>query len=117
MNIAVWEQGSEAEELPPESFLPAERMRPPPQRRKAILAAVPEVPSLAGHDPMTAVITVGVVLGQTALAALFGHLGLGYWWLGLLAAYCIGAFANHAMFVVIHDAVHNTIMKTPLGNK
>jgi sphingolipid 4-desaturase/C4-monooxygenase len=117
MNIAVREQGSEAEELPPKTFLPAEPMRPHPQRRRAILAAHPEIASLAGQDPWTAVITVAVVLGQTALAAFFGHLGLGYWWLAIIVAYGIGAFANHAMFVVIHDAVHNTIFKTPVGNK
>lgn len=116
MNIAVREQGSGADELP-ETFLKGEPMRPHPQRRKAILAAHPEVATLIGRDPWTAAITVGVVLGQTALAAFFGHLGAHYWWLAILAAYGIGAFANHAMFVVIHDAVHNTIFKTPNANK
>ena len=29
----------------------------------------------------------------------------------LIAGYCIGAFANHAMFVVIHDGTHNLVFK------
>ncbi len=82
-----------------------------------ILAAHPEVAKLFVTDPLTAFITLGVVIGQTAIAGYLGHLGLGYWWLTLIVAYFVGAFANHAMFVVIHDAVHNTIFKTPDGNK
>jgi len=31
------------------------------------------------------------------------------WWGVLLAAYGIGAFASHALFVLIHDAAHNLI--------
>ncbi|QXX76397.1 fatty acid desaturase [Methylovirgula sp. HY1] len=100
-----------------EGFLKTEPMRPHPRRRRAILAAHPEAAGLVGYDRRTALIITAVVLGQTALAAVFGHLGLGYWWLMLIAAYVIGAFANHAMFVAIHDAVHNAICKTPLANK
>ena len=35
----------------------------------------------------------------------------------MLAAFCIGAFVNHAMFVVIHDASHNCIFKANALNK
>ena len=100
-----------------EGFLQTDPARPHPRRRRAILAAHPEVATLIGYDRRTALIIAAVVLGQTALAAAFGHLGLSYWWLMLIAAYAIGAFANHAMFVAIHDAVHNAICKTPLANK
>ncbi|MEI9914533.1 MAG: fatty acid desaturase [Methylovirgula sp.] len=116
MNIAVRDTGAEGNE-PRHDFLVAEPMRPHPQRRRAILAAHPEVAKLFVTDPLTAFITLGVVIGQTAIAGYLGHLGLGYWWLTLIVAYFVGAFANHAMFVVIHDAVHNTIFKTPDGNK
>jgi sphingolipid delta-4 desaturase len=116
MNIAVRDTGAETNE-PPHDFLVAEPMRPHPLRRRAILAAHPEVAKLFVTDPLTAYITLGVVVGQTAIAGYFGHLGLGYWWLTLIVAYLVGAIANHAMFVVIHDAVHNTIFKTPDANK
>lgn len=98
-------------------FLKTEPARPHPRRRRAILTAHPEVAKLIGYDRRTALIIFGVVGLQTALAGVFGHLGLAYWWLLLLVAYGIGAFANHAMYVAIHDAVHNAILKSPTGNK
>ena len=101
----------------PTTFLPPHSERPHPPRRRAITAAHPEVVKLLGPDPITAVIIVAVVLGQTAIAALIGRLGFDYWWLLLIAAYGIGAFANHAMFVAIHDAVHNAIFDSPTLNK
>jgi sphingolipid delta-4 desaturase len=102
---------------PAQSFLVAKPQRPHPIRRRAILAAHPEVERLIGYDPLTAAITLGVVIGQTAIAVLFGHLGFGYWWAALIAAYCVGAFANHAMFVVIHDATHNCVFASNSLNK
>ncbi|VTZ50358.1 Fatty acid desaturase [Methylocella tundrae] len=100
-----------------EGFLQTTAPRPHPPRRRAIMAAHPEVARLIGHDPITAVITLCVVAGQLVIAGLLGHLGLAYWWLALIAAFCVGAFANHAMFVVIHDACHNAILKKPVWNK
>jgi sphingolipid delta-4 desaturase len=99
------------------SFIPTLAKRPHPLRRRAILEAHPEVETLIGRDPATAAITLAVVIGQTLLAALFGFLGLAYWPAALVAAFCIGAFANHAMFVVIHDATHNCVFKSNSLNK
>jgi sphingolipid delta-4 desaturase len=99
------------------SFFPVDLKRPHPIRRAAILKAHPEVRSLIGYDRWTAVITIATVLGQVAIAYGLGHLGLGYWWVSLLVALGVGAFANHAMFVVIHDASHNLVFKSVLLNK
>jgi sphingolipid delta-4 desaturase len=123
MSMALADKRSAVNDVPAgeapllDGFLPTEPMRPHPIRRRAILAAHPEVAKLIGYDRRTAAIVVAVVLGQTALAGVFGHLGLHYWWLLLIVAYGVGAFANHAMFVAIHDAVHNAICKTPVANK
>ena len=75
------------------SFLSVDTVNPHPPRRRPILKAHPEVETLVGPDPRTVVITLAVVIGQTLVAALFGLLGLTYWWLALIAAFCIGAFA------------------------
>jgi sphingolipid delta-4 desaturase len=120
MSFRAFERGdaSRAESgAPRNSFIPTPLPRPHPWRRRAILAAHPEVNRLTGHDPVTAVITLATVIGQTLIAAGLGFLGLGYWWAALLVAVCIGAFANHAMFVVIHDATHNCIFKSNSMNK
>ena len=86
-------------------------------RRKAILAAHPEVRTLMGRDITTAWITLGIFLLQTGIATWIGSLGMSYWWLMLIVAYCVGAFANHAMFVIIHDSIHNTVFAHPTMNK
>ena len=62
-----------------------------------------------GKNPYTALILVFVLTLQTSLAYTMGHLGAGYWWLSLLIAYGVGAFANHCMYVIIHDATHNLV--------
>ena len=98
-------------------LVPAELKRPHPIRRMAILRAHPQVRALMGQDLWTFAVTAGVVGGQVAMAALLGHLGLAYWWVALIAAYCLGAFANHAMFVAIHDYTHNLVFKNVLLNK
>ncbi|PNG27096.1 fatty acid desaturase [Methylocella silvestris] len=100
-----------------DGFLKTTVPRPHPIRRRAILAAHPEVAQLVGYDPLTGVITAAVVALQVAIAAYMGSLGLGHWWVALIIAFCVGAFANHAMFVVIHDACHNAIFKGPVWNK
>ena len=99
------------------SFFPAELKRPHPIRRAAIIKAHPDVKALMGQDRWTAVITVGVVAMQAGLAYGMGAIGLGYWWVALILAWCIGAFANHAMFVVIHDGTHNLVFKNGTLNK
>jgi sphingolipid delta-4 desaturase len=80
-------------------------------RARAIIKAHPEVRQLMIRNPWTAVIAVAIVALQTALAWWFGKLGIGYWWLSLLVAYFVGAFANHANYVIIHDATHNLILR------
>jgi sphingolipid delta-4 desaturase len=53
---------------------------------------------------------------QIGLAALMGRLGLHAWWAALLLAYGVGAFANHCLYVVIHDATHKLIFKNRAAN-
>lgn len=87
------------------------------ERRRKILAAHPEVRDLFGRDSTTFVIAVGTLVAQTATAALMGHLGAPYWPLALFLAIAFGAFANHANFVIIHDAVHNLVFKSRALNR
>ena len=46
-----------------------------------------------------------------------GKLGFGYWWLSLADRVLRGAFANHANYVIIHDATHNLIFRNKSLNK
>ncbi|HXW71302.1 MAG TPA: fatty acid desaturase [Methylocella sp.] len=117
MNVRIFKEQSSQKPEPTAGFIATSLPRPHPLRRRAILAAHPEAARLIGQDPMTAVITLAAVAAQTLAAASLGGLGLSYWWVALLAAFCFGAFANHAMFVVIHDGTHNCVFKSNTLNK
>src|SRR5947209_10737971 len=99
------------------AFYPSEADQPHPSRARAIIKAHPEVRRLMTRNPWTALIAVSIVILQTAIAYGMGTLGFGYWWLSLLIAFCIGAFANHANYVIIHDATHNLIFGSKSWNK
>ena len=91
-------------------FYQSEAEQPHPARARAIVKAHPEVRQLMVRNPWTALIALSIVMFQTAIAYGFGKLGFSYWWLSLLVAYFVGAFANHANYVIIHDATHNLIL-------
>src|SRR2546428_13844529 len=91
--------------------------QPHPSRARAIIKAHPEVRQLMVRNPHTALIALSLVIMQTTIAYGMGRLGFGYWWLSLLIAYCVGAFANHANYVIIQDATHNLICRSKSWNK
>lgn len=99
-------------EAVPQAFFRSERDQPHPERTRQILRAHPEVRDLFGRNPGTAVILLLLVSLQTGLAWGCGRLGLHYWWLGLIAAWCLGAFANHTLYVIIHEAAHKLIFQS-----
>ena len=98
-------------------FYLAEFDQPHPARTRALIKAHPEVRQLMARNPFTALIAVGLVALQTGLAFWMGQLGMKYWWVSLFLAYFVGAFANHANYVVIHDAAHNLIFKNKSWNR
>lgn len=91
-----------------ESFRFSEEPEPHKARTKAILKAHPEVRTLIGRNPWSAAIVVGVVALQLFLA---WSLRSAVWWAVPLVAYGVGAFANHAMYVMIHECAHNLVFK------
>lgn len=86
-------------------------------RARALVKAHPEVRALMTRNPWTALIALSIVVLQTSIAFWMGRLGFDYWWLSLLIAFCVGAFANHANYVIIHDATHNLILQNKSLNK
>src|SRR6267143_1293185 len=99
------------------AFYQSELDQPHPERTRAILRAHPEVRQLIGRNPFTAAIMVLVLSTQTAIAFAMGRLGWNFCWLSLLIAFCLGAFLNHCMYVIIHDATHNLLFKIKSWNK
>ena len=83
------------------------------ERTRGLLAAHPEVRSLFGRDRSTAFWVVAIVALQIAVAwALRGQ----PWWVLLLAAYAVGALADHALWTLIHDCTHNLVFRKTRWN-
>lgn len=84
------------------------------ERGRRIVQAHPEVKRYFRTYPPTALWIVAVVALQLAAALLVRQAG----WLWLIvAAYLVGAFASHALFVLIHDAGHNLIFRRSTPNR
>lgn len=77
-------------------------------RTKMILKEHPEVRKLIGKNSKTFWVIFGIVSLQVLLAYVLRDKP---WWIMLIVAYVIGAFANHALFVMIHECAHNLIFK------
>jgi sphingolipid delta-4 desaturase len=82
-------------------------------RTKEIIQKHPEIKELMGRNVNTFFFIVGIVALQIAVA---GFVSSQAWWVILIAAWCIGAFANHSLFVLIHECSHNMVFKNRTAN-
>ena len=69
---------------------------------------------LIGKNPVTIFAILGLVSFQLVVCWLLADQS---WWLVVGAAYMLGAFADHALFVMIHECAHRLIFKSPAANK
>ncbi len=69
----------------------------------------PALRSLIGRNPYTFLFILFLVTWQIGLASLLRDQA---WWLCLLCAYGIGAFANHGLYVLIHECAHNLVFSS-----
>ena len=81
-------------------------------RTKAILKTNPEIRKLIGKNPITFLVIVGLVALQLILCWILRDQS---WWWVLGIAYVIGAFVDHALFVMIHECSHRLIFKRQIG--
>ncbi len=83
-------------------------------RARAILKAHPEVKDLFGPDQRSFLAIIGVVALQLVVAAATKDSSF---WLILLLSYTVGATANHALFVMIHECSHLLIFRRSWANQ
>jgi sphingolipid delta-4 desaturase len=102
-----------SQRVQPNDFTHTDEREPHHDRTRQILRDHPQVRALIGKNPLTFLLIVAVVVGQVALA---GALHDAPWWAILLAAYAVGAFADHALFVMVHECAHNLIFRTTRMN-
>jgi sphingolipid 4-desaturase/C4-monooxygenase len=82
-------------------------------RTKEILKAHPEVRQYIGKNPYTIFFIAAIVAFQLGLTFWVKDRS---WWVVLLVAYTFGAFAAHALFVMIHECAHNLLFKKRVFN-
>jgi sphingolipid delta-4 desaturase len=97
----------------PTHFFYSHSQEPHKIRTKEILKKHPQIRDYVGKNPYTFLFIVGIVALQIALA--FWLRGQS-WWLVLLVAYTVGALANHALFVLIHECTHNLLFQKRVFN-
>lgn len=95
-------------------FVVTEQPNPHIRRAREFVKRHPEVRRFFTPYPLSAVYIAGLVVLQLAVAYLLRD---ARWPWVLLAAYLVGAFASHALFVLIHDACHNLIVAGTWRNR
>jgi len=105
-----------AETTPDATFAQSDTPSPHRERAKQIRAAHPEVRALFQRNSWSALWTVLLVAAQLALGIGLTVLSAP-WWAILIVAYVLGAFANHALFVLMHDYTHNLVFRKTNANR
>lgn len=95
-------------------FVYSEESEPHRIRTKKILKQFPELRNLIGKNPITIFAIIGLVAFQVVLAWFVRDQS---WWWVFGAAYLLGAFADHALFVMIHECTHKLLFKKPNANR
>jgi len=97
-----------------QNFQHSDSVEPHVLRTREMIRKYPEIAQLMGRNSNTfwfILLVVGLQIGIAYFAASQA------WWVVLLLAYGIGAFANHALFVLIHECTHNLVFKKRTANK
>lgn len=96
-----------------QDFARSETPEPHRGRTKAILHTHPEIRTLIGRCGATFMLIVASVVLQVTMAYVLRDAS---WWWVLFAAYGVGAFADHALFVMVHECAHNLIFRRSWAN-
>lgn len=82
-------------------------------RARQLLDTHPEVRTLIGRDPRTAIWAVFLVVLQTSMAWLVSDVPI---WVALVTAWVVGAFVVQGLWVMIHEAGHAAIFRSVQAN-
>src|SRR5690348_1096173 len=105
-----------AETVPDAAFMQSKAPPPHRERAKQIRAAHPDVRALFQRNRWSALWTVLLTAAQLAIGIGLAVLDAA-WWTVLVVAYVFGAFANHALFVLMHDYTHNLVFRKTNANR
>lgn len=95
-------------------YIRVEFAEPHVERRKRLLETHPEVKKLFGINRYSAIAVIGIVALQIAIAFALQSSPL---WVLIVAGFCVGAYANHALWTLIHECTHNLVFRSTWANK
>lgn len=95
------------------SFIHLNNPEPHRSRTREILKSHPDIRELIGKNSSSFIIIIAVVALQVTASVIISSQP---WWVIILTAYFFGAFADHALFVMIHESTHKLIFKSPAAN-
>ena len=96
------------------AFVRTNRPNPHTQRGRDILKLHPEVRAHFTTYPPSGAYIAAIVATQVGIA--YGLREASWVWI-VLCCYLVGAFASHALFVLIHEATHNLIVRRSVPNR
>ncbi len=96
------------------AFVLTDRPNPHLQRGRDILKLHPEVRKHFAPYPPSGAWIAAIVVFQLSIAYVLKDAS---WVWVILCAYLVGAFASHALFVLIHEAAHNLVVRRSLPNR
>lgn len=96
------------------NFVHVSTSEPHRTRTKEILKQFPGMRKLIGKNPLSIFVIIGLVGFQLLFCWLVADQS---WWIVVGAAYLLGAFADHALFVMIHECAHRLIFKSQAANR
>jgi len=95
-------------------FVYSQESEPHHLRTKQILQKFPHMRDLIGKNPFTIFAIIGLVGSMIGLSWLLRDQS---WWIVFAVAYFYGAFANHSLFVMIHECTHQLLFKSRAANR
>ena len=97
-------------------FITSADAEPHLARAKSILAAHPELKKAFGRDATSVLWTVVIVAFQLLISIALAVYSAP-WWLIIVCAYGVGAFANIALLILIHEYTHNLVFRGTVQNR
>ena len=107
-------QERSAASIPEREFVFSALAEPHRARGKAILRKHLEIRALAGRNAWSALLIVAVVAFQVGLAWVLRAQPV---WVIALAAFFVGAFASHDLWILIHECAHNLVFASGSANR
>ncbi|MGH7788821.1 MAG: fatty acid desaturase [Candidatus Binatia bacterium] len=96
------------------AFVQTDNPNPHVRRGREIIKRHPDVRRYFKPYPLSGAYITAIVALQLGIAYALRD---AHWGWVILAAYLVGAFASHALFVLIHDATHDLITRRRLPNR